>query len=326
MERSSHAGAALRSTDASALVQVLPLLRCPVCAARKTDSRLEAEQSSANRTPITRSLRCECGHLFDVAKQGYVTLLGGKGRTVSGDSAAQVLNRESFLRAGHYSPIAGALSRTVSEVLQQQTAGRERGSVVVEAGAGNGYYLASILDILSDSTVGIGTEISVSAAKRLARAHARAASVIADTWNSLPIATSSCDVVTVVFAPRNAAEFARILSPGGALVVVWPGPMHLMPLRKSLGMLGVENDKTDRMARELSAWFDFDGAEIRSYQWPLDLDAQSATELALMGPSGVHLDVESVRTAISALPQLEASIDIKIGVFPVRHTRQGIEQ
>ena len=45
------------------------------------------------------------------------------------------------------------------------------------------------------------------------------AAVVADTWDGLPLADGCVDLVQVVFAPRNPSEFARVLRPGGTLVV-----------------------------------------------------------------------------------------------------------
>ena len=106
----------------SGLDAVLPLLACPHCP-----------------QPLTRQgagvVGCETGHRFDMARQGYLSLLGSRSRTDTGDSADMVEARAEFLGAGHYRPIADAIARQ----------GLTRGPVL-EIGAGTGYYLAIALD------------------------------------------------------------------------------------------------------------------------------------------------------------------------------------
>lgn len=70
-----------------ALEPFLDLLRCPVCRARLRPGR--------------GSLCCPAGHTFDIARQGYVSLLSGI-RTTSGDDAAMVQARNRFLATGRY--------------------------------------------------------------------------------------------------------------------------------------------------------------------------------------------------------------------------------
>ena len=80
--------------------------------------------------------------------------------------------------------------------------------------------------------------------------------LVCDVWQPLPVADDAVDVVTVIFAPRNAAEFARVLRPGGRLVVVTPRPGHLAAIAGQTGMLGIEAGKDDRLAESLAGHFD----------------------------------------------------------------------
>jgi 23S rRNA (guanine745-N1)-methyltransferase len=51
----------------------------------------------------------------------------------------------------------------------------------------------------------------------------------------LPLADACADLMLDIFAPRNGAEFHRVLRPGGALLVVTPHPDHLAELVGPLG-------------------------------------------------------------------------------------------
>ncbi len=209
---------------------VLPYLRCPNC-------------SSPVSAAGPRVVTCARGHRFDVARQGYLTLTAGRAPH-SGDSAAMVADREAFLTAGHYGFVADALAAAVPD-----TPG-----LVLDAGTGTGYYLARVLTD-RPYAVGLGLDVSKPALRRAARAHPRAAAVLADLWRRLPVADGSAAVILNVFAPRNGAEFHRVLTDDGVLVVVTPAADHLAELIDAYGLLRVDPDKADRVRNRLGDRF-----------------------------------------------------------------------
>lgn len=265
----------------TALDRLVPLLRCPNCGGAL----------SVTDTGVT----CGTGHAFDRARQGYLTLFGPRGRRFPGDTPAQVAARERFLGGGWYAPVADAVAGAVADALAEVPAASSSSPVVAEFGAGTGYYLARALDRLGGAALGMGAEISAPAARRLARAHPDVAAVVCDTWEPLPVADGALDGLFVVFAPRNPAEFARVLRPGGVAVVVVPGEGHLEPLRTRLGMLGAEPGKDERLADDFAGW---ESVGETSVDRTLDLTSDAARDLALMGPSGVHLDGDELDAAL----------------------------
>ena len=70
-------------------------LSCPHCA-----TALIIESSPGLR------LVCEEGHVFDIARHGYVSLMAGAGAAGTADTAEMVAERAAFLGAGHYDGIA----------------------------------------------------------------------------------------------------------------------------------------------------------------------------------------------------------------------------
>ena len=92
---------------------------------------------------------------------------------------------------------------------------------MLDLGAGTGHHLAGVLDALPGA-LGIALDTSRPALRHAARAHADIAAVVADVWQALPIADATVDLVLDVFSPRNGAEMARVLKPGGAALVVIP--------------------------------------------------------------------------------------------------------
>lgn len=253
---------------------VLPYLRCPNCALELTEA--------------TGSLRCPRGHSFDVARQGYVNLSAGR-VTHAGDTADMVADRAGFLSAGHFAFISTALASAVPDA-----------HLVVDAGAGTGHYLAAVLDAHPDA-VGLALDVSKPALRRAARAHPRAAAVLCDTWQRLPVADGAAGAVLDVFAPRNGAEFHRVLRADGTLVVVTPTAEHLAELVGPLGLLNVDAEKPDRVAASLSAWFA--PVDEQRLERSLRLTHAEVRALVGMGPSAWHTDPRALAARVAALPR-----------------------
>jgi len=253
------------------LADVLSYLCCPHC--------------STTLTEAGGSLRCESGHVFDVARQGYVSLLTGKA-AVSGDNAGMVAARDAFLSAGHYAPIVAA---TVAA-----SAGE---GCVLDLGAGTGHYLAAVLDA-SPGRVGVALEIAKPALRRAARAHPRLGAVGADTWQRLPIRGGAVSVALNVFAPRNAAETARVLATDGRLVVVSPTPAHLRELVSALGLLTVGEDKAARVSASLPG---FAVSAQDGREFAMSLTHEEVLALVGMGPSAWHVNAAALRERVSRL-------------------------
>ncbi|MGW0807272.1 putative RNA methyltransferase [Nonomuraea sp. NPDC002799] len=312
------------------LADIAEYLICPVCG---TDVRLDE-----------RALRCARGHTFDVAKQGYVSLLTGSKAPGTADSAEMVAARAAFLDAGHYAPLADAVARTVRELVGGENAPAEHESstetndgaelrayrgagmeaghglgpatgpvpgrksvddrhaesraapVIVDAGAGTGHYLATVLNTVDDA-IGMAFDVSKHAVRRAARAHPRAGAFVADVWLPLPIRGGVADVVIDVFAPRNGPEFGRILRPGGVVVVVTPAKAHLSPLVGELGLLSVDDDKELRVARSLEGFTEIGRSSIA---FDMELSPGEVAQVVGMGPSAWHTDVAELEERIAA--------------------------
>lgn len=243
----------------------------------------------------------ESGHSYDVARQGYVTLAGGAGLRYSGDDAQMIADRETFLSGGHFAPFVEAVTEHVQDVVDQAGLSDDAQPVVCEIGAGTGYYLSHTLDSVAGSR-GIGIDVSVHAAKRLAKCHPRVGAVIADAWARLPIADNSADAITVIFAPRNAAEFARILKPKGQVIVLTADTGHLAELREPLGIIDVEAGKVDRMIEQAAGHLKPVG-ESDLVEFEMLLDQKSIASQIGMSPSARHIKPEALAERIAALPE-----------------------
>lgn len=242
----------------------------------------------------------ESGHSFDVAKQGYVTLAAGAGLKHKGDDMDMVNARETYLAMGHFAPFVEAVTGAVQDALDSAPLAESKPASLLEVGAGTGYYLAHTLDSIAEAR-GVGLDISPHAAKHLAKCHPRVGAVVADVWERLPIRDESVDAISVVFAPRNPAEFQRVLAPGGQVIVLTPGAGHLDELREPLGMLGVEEGKVERMYEQAEGFLE-QVADPVDISFPIELDKASVAAQVGMSPSARHISAGELAERMAALP------------------------
>jgi 23S rRNA (guanine745-N1)-methyltransferase len=303
----------------------LPVLLCPVC-------RQELQPIHDGDKGRVRALACPERHSFDAARQGYFNLLVGKGTAFESDTAEMVAARAAFLDAGHYRPLADALAEAARPALSGPA------PTVLDSGTGTGHYLRAILDYLdsddhlesddhgtapadgaapAEGTGGVaavGLDISKFALRRAAKLNPEAINLVGDVWQPLPLPDAAVDVVTVVFAPRNAAEFARVLKPSGRLIVVTPRAGHLGEIASQAGMLGIDPDKDERLAEALAGRFS--PLPAQDIDVELSLSPEDVTNLALMGPAGHHTDRATLSERLAGLPQTtRVSARFRISIF-----------
>ena len=140
------------------------------------------------------------------------------------------------------------------------------------------------------------------AAKHLAKAHPRLGAVVADVWEQLPIRTGSIHALAVVFAPRNPAEFARVLVDGGEAVMLVADQGHLDELREPLGILGVEEGKVERLIAQSEGHL-VPAAEPELIEFPMLLERDAIAAQVGMSPSARHLDKDTLQARLAELPE-----------------------
>ncbi|SEG94791.1 23S rRNA m(1)G-748 methyltransferase [Thermomonospora echinospora] len=281
------------------LTDVVKVLACPLC--------------GADLVVGDRTLRCRAGHGFDIARQGYVNLLPGNARTGTADTPEMVRSREAFLGAGHFAGLADVLAERAGAVLAPD-------ACVLDAGAGTGYYLARLLDRAPTAT-GLAIDVSKHSLRRAARAHPRIGAVVADLWKPLPVRTAAAEAIINVFAPRNGAEFHRVLAPGGMLYVVTPTARHLGRLIPDLGLLKVDDRKRERTEQALRDHFVLDGAE--DHEAEVRLRHDEVVTLVGMGPSAHHLAPGELQARLAELPD-PVPVPLSVTISAYRpHSRGG---
>ena len=194
-------------------------------------------------------LRCERGHSFDLAKQGYVNLLlpQKRGAALPGDNAEMVRARTAFLDGGYYRAFSDGVNRMICDTV---TAAGIECPVILDAGCGEGYYTARLHDALREtgmSPVCAGFDLSrdaVSHAAKRAKAagNAETLSFAVASLFEIPVADGTADGIINLFAPVADAEFARVLKPGGFLLMAVPAEDHLWGMKEVLYEVPYKNE------------------------------------------------------------------------------------
>ena len=192
------------------------MLICPVCAKPLAFS--------------DHTARCEKGHSFDIAKEGYVNLLrSSKSGDKIGDDKFSARSRRDFLNKGYYAPLKDALCVIFSD----------KQGKLLDICCGEGYYTSALGENPNLEVYGfdIAREMVRLAAKR-----GRGTYFVAN-MASIPVEDETFDYAVHLFAPFNEMEFARILKPGGSFFTVVPGKDHLFGLKQAIYDTPYHNDE-----------------------------------------------------------------------------------
>jgi 23S rRNA (guanine745-N1)-methyltransferase len=256
--------------------------------------------------PMEGALCCANRHSFDIARQGYVNLLGAQDKRSKdpGDSKAMIAARHRFLQGGYFERVA---SRIVELLLPHLG----HGAAIVDAGCGEGYYLAQLRQTLLQAGLSdhrmVGFDISKWAVQRAARR-------FPGTWlvasnRKIPLADRSVDVVLDMFGFPDFESFARILRSGGLLLRVRAGPRHLLEMREII----YQEIKSADVADAVPEGFTRVDDDALHYALP-NVPRTALEDLLLMTP---HLFRASAagKERLSMLRELALTVDVVFELF-----------
>lgn len=259
--------------------------------------------------PLTReqgSWRCPAGHSFDIARQGYINLLPVQNKRSKdpGDSKEMVLARQEFLNAGHYKPIADAVSDLVNA-----SAASDRTVNILDAGCGEGYYLRELTKsrlINNGSRLHLtGVDISKWAVMAAARQEKNADWIVGSNAN-LPLLPASQDVILCMFGFPVYPEFSRVLTAQGILIKVDAGPDHLIELREII----YPSIKAPNQSENTPPGFTL--LEQQSLRYTIRLNSQTQiSQLLTMTPHLYRITAEG-RARAEALTELSLTVNVQV--------------
>lgn len=182
--------------------------------------------------------RCENGHSFDVAKEGYVNLLrSSKNGDLIGDDKISARMRRDFLNKGYYSILKDALVALFAD----------RQGSLLDICCGEGFYTAALG--ANPNLQVYGFDISREMV-RLAAKRGNGTYFVANMAR-IPLAQESMDYCVHLFAPFQEESFASVLKPVGRLYTVIPGCHHLWGLKQAVYDTPYENDEVLPQTKQL---------------------------------------------------------------------------
>lgn len=267
------------------------MLICPVCS-----RPLRVSEKCA---------RCEAGHSFDRAKEGYFNLLLSSSAGGHGDDKAMLLARRAFLEKGYYAHLLNALTEICLEHFGE-------GCTLVDAGCGEGYYTDAVCKALLSKNKAVNFyafDIAKDAAKLVSKKMKEHATVFVSSAYRMPLATESADGILSLFAPFAREEYLRVLKPGGILIRAYPLEDHLFALKKAVYDTPVKNEAASDPG---DGW---DSIEEKRVGKRLKLDSNEDI-IALFGMTPyAHKTSAQDRKKLESLEELTVETDFGIAIY-----------
>jgi len=259
--------------------------------------------------PLTRDgtrVACAAGHAFDVARSGYLSLMQPQDRRsrAPGDSKESVAARARLLEAG--------VGRAAIDAIVAAAPKDTPRPVAVDLGCGSGELLGALA--ASRDLCGIGIDLATTAVERAARRYPALTWIAANADRRLPLLDASVHLVVSLNGRRNPDECARVLVPGGALIVGVPAADDLIELRAEVQGEGVARERADAVVAAHAAPFDL--VERFTVRERHRLDAAALRDLLRGTYRGART---SALERVEALDALEVTLAIEV----CRFTRAG---
>ncbi len=264
------------------------------------------------------TLRCGHGHAFDRAREGYVNLLvvQHKASRDPGDSKAMVAARRRVLDSGIYAPIADAVFACVGGLV----GARVRGAPpfrVLDAGCGEGYTLARLSADAAASADPAHIELAgIDVSKWAVRAAAKRGSpdggplpvafAVANNRH-LPFAAASLDLILAMFGFAVWEGFAPAQPVGARVLLVDPGPAHLIELREII-YPAVTRSPPPSLERAAAAGYTLESEQTLTFPAHLP-DAAAIADLLAMTPHA-HRMTDSGRAALAHVTRLAVTCNV----------------
>jgi 23S rRNA (guanine745-N1)-methyltransferase len=267
--------------------------KCPSCG--------QALTLNGDSQPKTYS--CTNRHSFDVAREGYLNLLLAQHKRSRnpGDSDDMIRSRQRFLSAGYYSALSEAIVRLIANSAQGFN------QSIIDLGCGEGHYMQQLRNASADLRL-LGIDISKFAV-RLAAKRKLNARLVVDSAFKIPLFENRMDSAISVFSPISSEETARILKPGGTLIMVGPGEQHLSGLTKH-----IYDKNVPHAGNPFEAVTEFSLRESIEIKQDISVQGSEILDLLTMTPYYWHTRPEQ-QEMLAKLDNLDTPIHFYINVY-----------
>lgn len=274
------------------------VLACPVCA-----------------LPLSRDtgrLGCDNGHVFDVAREGYVNLLLAQHRHSKdpGYSKEMIAARRDFFDRGYYESLADGIAAIVSGCLPPSGP-----AVILDAGCGEGYYLRRMRHHLTavgqaGTTTLCGLDISKHGIRVASRRDPEGLYAVAGTFR-MPVLPGCVDVLLTHFSPVSAADFRRVVRPGGIVLVGGPGEDHLFSFKELLYDAPARFDPAGSLAEPDG----FEPLSVHRIRYKLQLRGPGqVANLLAMTPFYWTAD-QAAQQRLATIEELDTEVDVLLHAY-----------
>ncbi|MBO0454416.1 putative RNA methyltransferase [Candidatus Enterococcus murrayae] len=270
----------LKKIDRSALflVEQQQLFRCPKCHREMTQQE--------------KSLICENGHRFDLAKKGTLYFLDHQIKTDY--DKEMFVPRGRMIRSGMYQPVI----EKIASLMQNGN--------VLDVGCGEGSFLQQ-LNQINENPVSIGFDIAKEGIYLASNQPIEAFWCVADLTN-LPFANESFDTILNIFSPSQYREFKRVMKPDGCVVKVVPQSGYLQELRAIYHPDG-DTYSNEAVIQRFTEELSLDYRERVTYDF--EIPEENRLDLLEMSPLEWKVPAD-IKAKLAENPLKKITIDIEI--------------
>lgn len=270
----------LKKIDQAAefLAQQQGLFRCPKC----HQSMFQQE----------KSLICQQGHRFDLAKKGTLYFLDHQ---IKSEYDHEMFTpRGRMIRSGMYQPV-------IDQIADLLNPGH-----LLDVGCGEGSFLQQINQV-KKNPVNIGFDLAKEGVYLATNQAVPAFWCVADLTN-LPFADATFDTILNIFSPSHYQEFKRVLNSSGSVIKVVPQSGYLQELRSVYHPDGgaYSNEAViQRFKEELTVDFQ------KRITYEFAIPAENRLDLLEMSPLEWQVSSE-IKMTLAADPLKKITIDVEI--------------